>query len=299
LSPGVDDTGSNPTTDNADAGDGTGSNPATDNSDTGNVNGTNSNSPVSGIVSSEFPAEVTSLQALLANGTSVQDIQQNFQQFVQGVETKYPDAAEPLQQLVGLTGNFTTNEEWQNFVQTLQTKIANAGNGGSGGDADTSSLPPTPSSSLPVSDASMSGGLATDAPSSAPSSDAPLPTDTTDPTTDGDVHDNVWIAEDDVTGGDLSDLNASSVPPSVAPSASLPTSDPSNTLMASSTDSAAPSATPTGSVDPSQPLTVEQLDQELNNRFDSFEQKIMDELRALLGNNSSTEHNDHNNQAAW
>ncbi|KAI8578256.1 hypothetical protein K450DRAFT_247975 [Umbelopsis ramanniana AG] len=182
LSPGVDDIGSNPSTGNADTGDVTGSDPATNN--TGTDNGTNSNSPVSGIVSSEFPTEVTSLQELLANGTSVQDIQQSFQQFVQGIETKYPNAAQPLQQLVALTSGFTTTEEWQNFVQTLQTKIANAGNGGSGSDADIASLPPTPSSSLPVSDASVSGGLATDAPSSAPSSDAPMPTATTDPTTD-------------------------------------------------------------------------------------------------------------------
>jgi len=311
MSPGVDDTGSNPSTDNTGAdtgsdpttgdvtgsdpttGDVTGTNPTPDT--TGDDNGTNSTSPVSGIVSSEFPAEVTSLQALLANGTSAQDIQQSFQQFVQSLQTKYPNAAEPLQQLVGLTGGFTTTQEWQNFVQTLQTKIANAGNGGSGSDAGLSSIPPssTPSSSLPVSDASLSASLPTDAPSSAPSSDAAAPTATSDPTTDGDAHDNVWIAEDDVTGGDLSDPNASGAPPSDAPSASLPTSD-------SSTDSAAPSATPTGNGDDSQPLTAEQLDQELDSRFDSLEQKIMDELRALLGNNttSSTEHNDHNNQAA-
>ncbi|KAG2183868.1 hypothetical protein INT44_008879, partial [Umbelopsis vinacea] len=306
LTPGVDDTGANPSTDTT--GDDTGANPSTDTTgdDTGanpstdttgddtssnpatTDNGTNSTNPVSGIVSSEFPAEVTSLQALLANGTSVQDIQQNFQQFVQGIQAKYPNAAQPLQQLAGLTSGFTTTEEWQNFVQTLQTKIANASNGGSGSDADISSLPPTPSSSLPVSDAS--GGVPTDAPSSAPSSDAPLPTDTTD----GETHDNVWIAEDDVTGGDLND---SSVPPSDAPTASLPTSDPSNSLVASATDSAAPSATP--SEGSSQPLTAEQLDQELDTRFTSLEQKIMDELRAFLGNNtSSTEHNDHNNQAA-
>ncbi|KAH8550315.1 hypothetical protein BGW37DRAFT_404203, partial [Umbelopsis sp. PMI_123] len=120
---------------------GTDSNPDAGNTDTGDVNGTNSTAPVTGIVSSEFPTEVTSLQALLANGTSVQDIQQSFQLFIQGLESKYPNAAAPLQQLTDLTGNFTTTDEWQNFVQTLQTKISNAGNGGAGTGTEPTSLP--------------------------------------------------------------------------------------------------------------------------------------------------------------
>jgi hypothetical protein len=268
----------------------TDSNPDAGNTDTGDVNGTNSTAPVTGIVSSEFPTEVTSLQDLLANGTSVQDIQQSFQLFIQGLESKYPNAAAPLQQLTDLTGNFTTTDEWQNFVQTLQTKISNAGNGGAGTGTEPTSLPPTPTATVPNSDVSNLA-LPTYIPTSSPSSSAaPQPVPSTDPTTNGDVHDNVWVAEDDVTG-DLNNANPSDAP-SDAPTASLPTSAPTDTLT--------PSATPTSTTDPTQPLTAEQLDQELNDRFDSFEQKIMDELHALLGNSTSTENlNDHSNQAAW
>lgn len=253
-----------------------------------------SSNPVTG----EFPTEITSLQALLSNGTSVQEIQQSFQQFIQGLQSKYPDAAQPLQQLTDLTGKFTTTDEWNTFVQNLQTKISGADG------ANTSNLPsglPGASGSAPtgtVSDISLPTDIPSSAPSSAPSAA---------PSTGDEVHDNVWVAENDASG-DLSDPNASGAGSDTAPAA--PTGSgvggaASSSLPTGSTswnsDAPAPSTAPTGnsSAGSSQPLTADELDKELDNRLSSFEQKLMDELRGLIGNKNSDNPTDHSNQASW
>lgn len=259
---------------------------------------TDSTGSSSNPVTSEFPTEITSLQALLSNGTSVQEIQQSFQQFIQGLQSKYPDATQPLQQLTDLTAKFNTTDEWNTFVQNLQAKISGAGG------ANTSNLPsglPGASGSEPtgtVSDIS----LPTDIPSSA-SSSAPSAV----PSTGDEVHDNVWVAENDASG-DVPDPNASGAGSNTAPAAptgsgvddAASTSIPTGSTSWNS-DAPAPSTAPTGnsSAGSSQPLTADELDKELDSRLSSFEQKLMDELRGLIGNKNSDNPTDHSNQASW
>lgn len=215
----------------------------------------------SGPIANEIPTEITSLQTMVNNGTSPQEIEQSFQQFLQEVQAKYPDLAQPLQQLGGLTSQFTTTDEWKNFIQTIQNKLNGAGG------ASASALP----SSLPSDIASAS------------MSDVSLPTGVSSAASSGasDMsHANAWVSEDDVSHSNDDAADASS--------ASMPAGGPSASSSAPSTDAS------TGS---SQPITSEQLDQELDDRFNTFEEKLVDELRNLVGGDNSAE--SHNNQAQW
>ncbi|KAG2175400.1 hypothetical protein INT43_001047 [Umbelopsis isabellina] len=217
----------------------------------------------SGPIANEIPTELTSLQTMVNNGTSPQEIQQSFQQFLQEVQTKYPNLVQPLQQLGGMTSQFTTTDEWKNFIQTIQNKLNGAGG------ALPSSLP-SDFASASMSDVSLPTGV-----SSAASSGA------------SDIsHANAWVSEDDVSHSN--DVESDAL------SASLPVGGSSASASASAFSSAPSANASTGS---SQPITSEQLDQELDDRFNTFEEKLVDELRNLVGGDNSAE--SHNNQAQW
>jgi len=256
-------------------------------SDSGAADSGSSSNPVI----DSFPAEIAALQGLVTNGTSAQEIQQNFQQYVQSLQTKYPKYTQALQKLLDVTAKFTTTDEWKTFIQKIQDKISAFNEG--------SVSPPSAPTSTPTgtaSDISLPTGASSSLPSSTPSGASDANSGTND-----DVHGNVWVAENDA---DINDPNAlggnapstastSPAPAASAPSGSLPTT--------TTSDASAPSPTPNSGDDTntSQPLTADDLDKELNAKFDSFEQKLMDEIRGLIGNKNSDSPNAHSDQATW
>lgn len=247
------------------------------------TNNTASNSPLLA-----FPNEIVKLETLYDGAPTADQFKSEWESFITQLKTSYPNNIADIESLDQVTASITDVAGWEQFIDLLKTKVDTYLYPDGNSDDATAPTDPATAPADPATGADPSTGDATG--------------DST-----ADDHSNEWH-EDDVTTDDST--------------ADSSTGD--NTTDSTTGDSTADSTTGNDSTDNSTTtdtnssgnasdsfndyVTLQDLDNELNNKLDAFSTKILSEIQDLLKQNgfSASVNNDptvptsaHNNQATW
>lgn len=265
------------------------------------TNNTASNSPLLA-----FPNEIVKLETLYDGAPTADQFKSEWESFITQLKTSYPNNIADIESLDQVTASITDVAGWEQFIDLLKTKVDTYLYPDGNSDDATAPTDPVTAPTDPATGADPSTGDAT--------------SDST-----ADDHSNEWH-EDDVT------TDASTADPSTDDNTTDPTTDDSTTDPTtgdSTTDSTTGDSTAdstTGDVSTGNStttdtnssgnasdsfndyVTLQDLDNELNNKLDAFSTKILSEIQDLLKQNgfSASVNNDptvptsaHNNQATW
>ncbi|KAG2183725.1 hypothetical protein INT43_006736 [Umbelopsis isabellina] len=221
-----------------------------------------------------FPPEITKLETLSEDET-VEQFKAEWTSFVSQLKTSYPNSVSDIEALDNATENITDVEGWHQFIALLKTKVDGYLYPGESSDDDTdNNTAPAAAPATNENDASVWH-----------EDDITPPTDNTATSDDTDGSDSTSDADNDTADTD---------PPTTSNDEEVNNGTNSTGTVSDSFDDY---------------VTVQDLDTELNSKFDAFESKLLDEIKSIINNQGSSATTDdstvspsdstHNNQATW